>query len=68
MSEDSTMIDDKTGLVSTGFLLIAIALLGDEADMKLAARGISNLNDNLVNKYWETMQSTQDIFNAALRK
>jgi len=68
MGEDNTTIDDKTGLVTTGFLLISIALMGDEVDMKLAARGISSLDEGLVNKYWESSQNTQKIFYDAIRE
>lgn len=67
MSVDDTMIDDKTGLVSMGFLLIAIALKGNETDMSMAARGVSSLDGELVSKYWELMQNTQEMFNEAIR-
>ena len=46
----------KNALMQMGLLLEAIALTGNESDMKLAIKDVCNLDDELVERYWSAAQ------------
>jgi hypothetical protein len=52
-----TAEQNKGHLMMMSQLLATIAICGDEEDIKMAARGVSMLDRNLVNRYWERCQA-----------
>jgi len=53
-------VSDKTGLLMLAFILQSIALKGNEKDMLTAAKGVANIDENLVMKYFDDGKKLQD--------
>ena len=68
--EPELEINDRTGLMMTGFLLLAIAARGDEKDMASAADCVSQLREypEMVYGYWAETNEIKDVLEKAVQK
>jgi hypothetical protein len=57
------MIEDRTGLTTTAFILLAIAMRGNKIDMKRAAASVGNMADypDMIQRYWEDANVISNI-------
>lgn len=65
-----SMIDDRTGLMTTAFLILAIAGSNDKEDMKIAAGCVSSFSDHqdLLTKYWPQAHTIEAVISESMQK
>jgi len=60
------LIADEVGIMTTAYLLMAIAIKKDKEDMHEIAMGISGINPKILVKYWEYAQTVRQFVQKCL--